>query len=354
MCFWLGVSKIVEAAGSIKIMAKLLSPVYKIIMPEIPKEHPAIGSVTMNLAANMIGLDNAATPLGIKAMQDLQSLNKSKDTATNAQIMFLVINTSSISLFPISIFMYRTQLGAANPTEVFIPLLLATSFSTLVGFLVTAIVQKISLLRMPVLMLGTLFIALIASVIYWGISAGSSLATQSTLIGNSIIIFLLGILFCYALLKKVAIYEKFIEGAKDGFKTAIDILPYLIAMLFAIAIFRASGALDLLLNGIKWCCNLFFSDTRFVDALPVSLVKPLSGSGARGVMIDVINTFGVDSLQGRIAALMQGSTETTFYVIAVYFGAIGITRIRHAAICGLCADFASMIGAIVAGYYFFA
>ena len=354
LCLWMGIAQITQASGLINILARILSPIFKIIMPSVPADHKAISSITMNIAANMLGLDNAATPMGIKAMNDLQELNPNKTVASDAQIMFLVINTSAITLFPVSIFMYRMQMGAANPTDVFIPLLLATSCSTLAGFIVTSFVQKIPLLRIPVLVLFLLFISFVGSIICWGIWAGSRLTEQSTIAGNLVLLILIAAIFIWAMIKKVNVFDSFITGAKDGFKVSIDILPYLVAMLFAIALFRSSGVLDVIIDGIKYISNLFFSDIRFVDALPVSIIKPLSGSGARAMMIDVMQTFGADSLQGHIASIMQGSTETTFYVLAVYFGSVGIVKVRHAIFCGLCADCASMIASIVLGYMFFA
>lgn len=354
LCFWMGIAQITQASGMIDLLAKILSPLFKIIMPSVPTNHKSISSITMNMAANMLGLDNAATPLGIKAMKDLQELNPNKTVATDAQIMFLVINTSAVTLFPVSIFMYRMQMGATNPTDVFIPLLLATSCSTLVGFLVTALVQKIPLIKFPIFVLFLLFVCFIAAVICWGMWAGSKLTEQSTLVGNLLLLLLIATVFIWALVKKVNIIDSFITGAKDGFKVAIEILPYLVAMLFAIAIFRSSGALDYLMDGVRYVCSLFFSDVRFVDSLPVSIVKPLSGSGARAMMIDVMQTYGADSLQGSIASIMQGSTETTLYVIAVYFGAVGVVKVRHAIFCGLCADFASMVASVILGYIFFA
>ncbi len=353
LCAWLGICRIIENAGITNVISKILAPLFKVIMPEIPAGHPAISSVTMNLSANMLGLDNAATPLGIKAMKDLQSLNPNPEVATNAQIMFLVLNTSSVCLFPVTIFLYRAQMGAALPAEVFVPVLITTTISTIVGFLVTALVQKINFIRLPILICSAFLIALLGAVVVWGMYAGAALSTQSSLVANFILILIIGTVFLIGMIKKIKVFEVFISGAKEGFETALQILPFLVAMLLAIGLFRASGALDFILDGLRYIASLFSSDVRFVDALPVSIVKPLSGSGARAMMLDVMSTFGVDSFQGRLAAIMQGSTETTFYVIAVYFGAVGITKVRHAIACGLAADFAAMVASVIVAYYFF-
>ncbi len=353
MCVWLGISRVAESTGITEIIAKLLTPLFRVIMPEIPAGHKAISSITMNLSANMLGLDNAATPLGIKAMKDLQSINPDPKTASNAEIMFLVINTSAVTIFPVSIFLYRAQLGSVAPTEVFIPLLLATTCSSVVGFLVTAFVQKLNIIRWPIFIALAMLISLVTAIVAWSINAGANLSNESKFLANLCLLCLIGLVFTWAMFKKINAFNAFIDGAKEGFKTAIDILPYLVAMLFAIAFFRASGALDYLLDGVRWIMSLVCSDTRFVDSLPVAIVKPLSGSGARAMMIDVFNTFGVDSFQGNVASIMMGSTETTFYVLAVYFGSVGITRVRHAVACGLAADFAAMISSIIIGYMFF-
>lgn len=353
MCIWLGISRVAENSGITEVIARILTPLFRAIMPEIPAGHRAISSITMNLSANMLGLDNAATPLGIKAMKDLQSINPDPQTASNAEIMFLVINTSAVTIFPVSIFMYRAQMGSVAPTEVFVPLLLATLCSTIAGFLVTAAVQKISLLRWPIFLALILVISFVGAVAAWGIHAGAGLSEESKFIANLCLLCLIGTVFFWALIKRINAFESFIEGAREGFKTAIDILPYLIAMLFAIALFRASGALDFLLDGLRWVVSLVTSDTRFVDSLPVAIAKPLSGSGARAMMIDVFNTFGVDSFQGKVASIMMGSTETTFYVLAVYFGSVGIIRARHAVACGLVADFTAMTASVIIGYIFF-
>lgn len=354
MALWLGVVALGEASGLIERLARLLSPLFTRLMPEVPAGHPAISSMTLNLSANILGLDNAATPLGIKAMKDLQTLNPRPDTASNAQILFLVLNTSSVTLFPVTILLYRAQLGAQDPAAVFIPILIATSCSTLVGLLVTAWVQRLHLRDTVVLgFLGLAFAALLALVGWFSTLSADELQRQSSLLSNLLIISLV-ILFLVAARRKVAnVYETFIEGAKQGFETAIGIIPYLLAMLVAIGVFRASGALDLVLGGVRELVAWFGADTRWVDALPTALMKPLSGSGARAMMIDTMNSFGVDSFQGRLAATFQGSTETTFYVLAVYFGAVGIRHARHAVGCGLAADLAGIIAAIAVAYWFY-
>jgi len=354
MAFWLGVVSVGEASGLIDKLARLLSPLFTRLMPEVPKGHPAISSMTLNLSANILGLDNAATPLGIKAMKDLQTLNTTPDVASNAQILFLVLNTSSVTLFPVTILLYRAQMGAADPASVFIPILIATSCSTVVGLLVTATVQRIKLwdtLIMACLLSG--FVLMLAFVGWLSTLTATELQRQSSLISNLSIISLILLFLMVAHKKKVNVYDTFIEGAKQGFETAINIIPYLLAMLVAIGVFRASGALDVVMdamrNGVIW----FGWDARWVDTMPTAFMKPLSGSGARAMMIDTMNTFGVDSFQGRLAATMQGSTETTFYVLAVYFGAVGIRHTRHALLCGLSADFAGISAAIAVAYWFY-
>jgi spore maturation protein SpmB len=323
-------------------------------MPEVPAGHPAISSMTLNLSANVLGLDNAATPLGIKAMHDLQALNPRKDTASNAQILFLVLNTSSVTLFPVTILLYRAQMGAEDPALVFIPILIATSCSTLAGLLVTAWVQRLPLRDGVVLAyLGLAFAALLSLVAWFATLGADELQRQSSLVSNLLIISLIVLFLAVAHRRAVNVYEAFIEGAKQGFETAIGIIPYLVAMLVAIGIFRASGALDLLLDAVRSLAITVGADTRWIDAMPTALMKPLSGSGARAMMIDTMNTFGVDSFQGRLAATFQGSTETTFYVLAVYFGAAGIRHARHALACGLTADFAGIAAAIAVAYWFY-
>ena len=353
MCFWLGISRIMDSAGLTEKLAALLTPLFRVIMPEIPQGHPATGSIAMNMAANMLGLDNAATPLGLRAMKELETLNKTPGTATNAEIMFLVINTSSVTIFPVSVFLYRSKFGAADPVDVFLPILIATSCSTLAGFLAAALFQKINILKLPVLLALGGLLGLVAGVFVWSLYAGAALASQASYAANGAVLFFIGGLLAYGLLKKVPVYEEFIKGAKEGFRVCIDILPYLVAMLTAIAFLRAGGVLPLLLSGIKKLFAGLGTGTDFVDALPVAFMHPFSGSGARALMLDTFNTFGVDSLTGHIAAVMQGSTETTFYVLAVYFGSVGIIRVRHAVTCGLIADFTAMVAAIIAGMVFF-
>ncbi|MEH6517545.1 MAG: nucleoside recognition domain-containing protein [Halioglobus sp.] len=354
MAFWLGVVAVGEASGLIDKLARMLSPLFTRLMPEVPKNHPAISSMTLNLSANILGLDNAATPLGIKAMKDLQTLNPNPTVATNAQILFLVLNTSSVTLFPVTILLYRAQLGAPDPAAVFIPILFATSCSTLAGLLVTAWVQRISLRDgMLLACLGGGFAFLLALVGYFATLSVDQLQSQSSLISNLLIVSLVVLFLGVAHRRSVNVYETFIEGAKQGFETAIGIIPYLLAMLVAVGIFRASGALDILLDIVRAFAGLFGADTRWVDAMPTALMKPLSGSGARAMMVDTMNTFGVDSFQGRLAATLQGSTETTFYVLAVYFGSVGIRHARHALACGLAADAAGIMAAIAAAYWFY-
>lgn len=354
MALWLGIVAIGEASGLVDKLARLLSPLFTRLMPEVPAGHPAISSMTLNLAANILGLDNAATPLGIKAMKDLQSLNPTPAVATNAQILFLVLNTSAVTLFPVTILLYRAQLGAPDPAAVFIPILIATSCSTLAGLLVTAWVQRIRLADTVVLaFLGGCFALLLALVGWFATLGADELQRQSSLLSNLLIIGLIMVFLLAAHRRSVNVYDTFIEGARQGFETAIGIIPYLLAMLVAIGVLRASGALDVAMNGLRDLVALGGWDTRWVDAMPTGLMKPLSGSGARAMMIDTMNTFGVDSFQGRLAATMQGSTETTFYVLAVYFGAVGIRHTRYALACGLAADAAGIGAAIAVAYWFY-
>lgn len=354
LSFWLGMMKIAEHAGIIDKIAQFISPLFVRLMPEVPKGHPAIGSMTMNLSANFLGLDNAATPLGLKAMQDLQLLNPNKETASDAQILFLVLNTSAVTLFPVTVFVYRAQQGALNPTDVFVPILLATFASTLAGLFAVAFVQKIKLYQQIILLYLAAGIALVGGiVVYFTTLSAELLAQQSSLMGNLLIFSTLISFLFVALKRKVNVYDSFIEGAKQGFETSIRIIPYLLAMLCAIGVFRASGALDILIDGIRQLVLLFNGDTRFVDALPTAFMKPLSGSGARAMMIETMNTHGADSFAGRLASIVQGSTETTFYVLAVYFGSVGIRYSRHALACGLIADLAGITAAIGVCYWFF-
>lgn len=354
MTFWLGIMKIGESAGFMAALARFLNPLFARIFPTIPANHPALGAITMNIAANMLGLDNAATPMGLKAMQELQTLNPEKDTASNAQILFLVINTASVTLFPVTIFAYRAQLGAADPTDVFIPILIATYCSTLCGFIAVALVQKINLFDRVILSYMVGLSLLMAGLTLWFAHlSAAQMQAQSSLISNFLLLLLIVVFIGGAALKRVNVYYVFIEGAKEGFATAVRIIPYLVAMLVGIAVFRASGALELLMNAIRLVIASIGWDTRFVDGVPTALMKTLSGSGARGMMIDTMKTQGADSFAGRLVSVIQGSTETTFYVLAVYFGSVGIKRTRHAVQCGLFADLAGFIAAVAVAYLFF-
>ncbi|MCG9963553.1 MAG: nucleoside recognition domain-containing protein [Shewanella sp.] len=354
LSLWMGLMRIGEKAGVVGAIAFIFEPLLRRLMPEVPKGHPAFGSMTMNLTANVFGLDNAATPLGLKAMQDLQSLNPVKTVATNAQILFLVLNTSSVTLVPVTVFLYRAQQGAAAPADIFLPILLATSASTLAGLLTVAFVQRLSLLNAVVLGYGAVILsALVASGFYLMTLTAEAIGTVSTAMGNGILLLLVFSFVLVAGVRKVAIYDEFIEGAKAGFNQSIQLIPYLLAMLLAIGLLRASGALDYLLQLIAGGVSLFGFDTRFVDAMPTALMKPFSGSGARAMMLETMSHHGVDSFAGRLAAIFQGSTETTFYVLAVYFGSVGIRHGRHALACGLTADFAGISAAIVVCYWFY-
>ena len=354
MCLWLGIMKLGEKGGAVDLLAKAFGPLLRRLFPSIPEGHPAMGSMVMNMAANMLGLDNAATPLGLKAMAELQELNPDKDTATNDQILFLVINTSAVTLIPITIFVYRAQLGAADPTDVFIPLIIATYCSTMVGLVVTAAVQKLRLLE-PVVMayLGAMTLAVGSLVFYFSRLPREVMERQSSLISNFAIFGVIITFLILAARRRVPLYETFVEGAKDGFKVAVGIIPYLVAMLVAIGVFRASGALDWLLTGVRWGVEGMGIDSRWVDGLPTILMRPLSGSGARGMMLETMTAMGPDSFAGRLVSVVQGSTETTFYVLAVYFGSVGIRNTRHAVGCGLAADLAGAIAAILVTYFFF-
>lgn len=354
LTLWMGLMRLGEKAGVVAAIAWVFEPLLNKLMPEVPRGHPAYGSVTMNLTANMLGLDNAATPLGLKAMADLQSLNPDKKTATNAQILFLVLNTSSVTLVPVTVFLYRAQQGAADPADIFLPILLSTLGSTLAGLSVVALVQRIRLLDWVVLGYGAILLGgLSAGVMYLLTLGAERIGEVSAMLGNGL---LLGIIFAFvlvALLRRVAVYDEFIEGAKSGFEQSVRLIPYLLAMLLAIALLRASGALDYLLGVIAALVNHMGMDGRFIDALPTALMKPLSGSGARAMMLETMAHYGVDSFAGRLAAIFQGSTETTFYVLAVYFGAVGIRNGRHALACGLFADLAGICTAIVVCYWFY-
>ena len=354
LALWLGIMKIGEKSGFIELITRGLTPLFSRLMPEVPKGHPALGSIVMNIAANALGLDNAATPLGIKAMKELQTLNPNPDTATNAQILFLVINTAGVTLFPVTIFTYRAQLGAANPTDVFIPILIATYVSAMMGLFSVSLVQKINLFDKVVLAYLGGFTLLVGGLLaYFSSLSQEQMLQQSSIISNVVLFSLIICFIVRAMYKGINAYDAFIEGAKEGFQTAILIVPYLVAMLVAIGVFRASGALDLLADLVRVGVNSVGMDTRFVDALPTALMKPFSGSGARAMMIDTMKAHGADSFAGRLASIVQGSTETTFYVLAIYFGAVGIKRIRYAAVCGIIADFSGIFAAIVVGYWFF-
>ncbi len=354
MALWLGVMKIGERAGMLDLLTRGLAPLFKRLFPEVPPNHPALGAMTMNMGANMLGLDNAATPLGIKAMQELQKLNPTPDTASDAQILFLVINTASVTLLPVTIFTYRAQMGAADPTDVFIPLLITTYIGTLAGLLVTGMYQRLNLWnRVTMAYLGGATAIIGGLVVYFGNLDAAEMTRQSSILSNVLLFGLVSTFLMMAVWRRVNAYEAFIEGAKEGFQTAITIIPYLVAMLVAIAVFRASGALDLLMNGMRSIVLSFGYDARWVDALPTALMKPFSGSGARAMMIDTMQTHGADSFAGRLASIVQGSTETTFYVLAVYFGAVGIKRVRHAVTCGLIADVAGILAAVGMAYLFF-
>ncbi|ROS05080.1 spore maturation protein SpmA [Sinobacterium caligoides] len=354
LSLWMGLMRVGEKAGVVGFFAKLFEPLLSRLMPEVPRGHPAYGSVTMNLTANVLGLDNAATPLGLKAMQDLQTLNPNKSVATNAQILFLVLNTSSVTLVPVTVFLYRAQQGAAAPADIFLPILLATTASTLAGVAIVSLFQRISLLNSVVLGYGALiFGSIMALVFYMGTLTTTAIGSLSTAMGNGVLLLLVFSFVLVAGLRKVAVYDEFIEGAKEGFAQSIQLIPYLLAMLLAIALLRASGALDYLLHLIASLVLMLDGDTRFVDALPTAIMKPFSGSGARAMMLEAMAHHGVDSFAGRLAAIFQGSTETTFYVLAVYFGAVGIKNGRHALVCGLTADLAGIIAAISVCYYFY-
>lgn len=354
LSLWLGIMKIGEKGGIVNAMARILNPVFSKLFPDIPKNHPVFGNIFMNISANMLGLDNAATPLGLKAMERLQELNPRKDTASNPMIMFLVLNTSGLTIIPVSIMVYRSQLGATQPTDIFIPILIATFFSTLAGIVVTSIYQRINLLQ-PILLATLGGLSACVAVMIWGFSQldGPMMNLVGTTSAN-VLLFLIIIAFIGAgVRKKINVYDAFIEGAKGGFETAVRIIPYLVAILVSIGIFRASGAMDWLIEGIKWLVNQTGCDNQWVGALPTALMKPLSGSGARGMMVDAMTTYGADSFVGRLSCIFQGSTDTTFYILAVYFGSVGISKTRHAVACGLLADLAGVIASIFVCYLFF-
>lgn len=354
LSLWLGIMKIGEKGGVINVVARVLSPVFTRLFPDIPKGHPVTGSIFMNVAANMLGLDNAATPLGLKAMEQLQELNPKKDTATNPMIMFLVLNTSGLTLIPVSIMVYRAQMGAAQPTDIFVPILLATFFSTLAGIVFTSLYQRINLINRTMLLTLGGMSAVVAAII-WGFAQmdKAQMNIVSTSVANILLMLIIVMFILAGMRKKVNVYDAFIEGAKDGFTTAVRIIPYLVAILVGIGVFRASGAMDMLVDGIKWTVAALGGNTDFVGALPTALMKPLSGSGARGMMVDAMTTYGADSFVGRLSCIFQGSTDTTFYILAVYFGSVGVRYTRHAVACGLLADLAGVIAAIAICYMFF-
>lgn len=354
LSLWMGIMKIGEKGGLVNALARWLSPLFIKLFPDLPRNHPVIGNIFMNLAANMLGLDNAATPLGLKAMEGLQELNPKKDTASNPMIMFLVLNTSGLTLIPVSILVYRAQMGAAQPTDIFIPILLATFMSTLVGIIATALYQKISLWNKTILTAlgGSL---LLMGLLIWGFSNmdREQMNAVSTTVANVSLFSIIMAFIVAGVRHKINVYDAFIEGAKDGFSTAVRIIPYLIAILVAVGVFRASGAMDMLTDGIAALLRWFGADDRIVGALPTALMKPLSGSGARGMMVDAMQTYGADSFVGRLSCIFQGSTDTTFYILAVYFGSVGIRKTRHAVTCGLLADAAGILSAIAVAYFFF-
>ena len=354
LSLWMGIMRIGEQGGVIGVFSRLLSSLFTKLFPEIPKGHPVTGSIFMNLAANMLGLDNAATPLGLKAMEGLQELNPKKDTASNPMIMFLVLNTSGLTLIPISIMVYRAQLGAAQPTDVFVPILLATFFSTLAGIIAVSLYQRINLLNRTILLfLGGTSLVIAGIIYFFSMLSRQQIDIYSTTSAN-VFLFVIIIGFIVAgMRKKINVYDAFVEGAKEGFTTAVRIIPYLVAILVAIGVFRASGCMDYLIEGIANLVNLCGINSDFVGALPTALMKPLSGSGARGLMVDAMNTYGADSFVGRLSCIFQGSTDTTFYILAVYFGSVGVVRTRHAVPCGLLADLAGIIAAILICYLFF-
>lgn len=354
LALWLGIMKIGERAGAVNVLARVLSPVFTKLFPDIPKNHPVMGSIFMNIASNMLGLDNAATPTGLKAMQQMQELNTRKDTATNPMIMFLVLNTSGLTIIPTTILAFRAAKGAAMPTDVFIPILIATTVATLAGIIITALWQKINLFQ-PLLLLTLGGLIASVGVIVWGFGQmdKDTMALVTNVTANVILLGIIVTFIAMGAFKKINVYDAFIEGAKDGFHTAVRIIPYLVAILVAVAVFRASVAMDMLVEGIAWCVRACGLDDQFVGALPTAFMKPLSGSGARGLMLEAMDNYGADSFIGRLSCIFQGSTDTTFYVLAVYFGSISVKNTRHAVSCGLLADLAGVIAAIAIAYVFF-
>ena len=354
LSLWLGIMKIGERGGVVNGLARLLGPIFARLFPDVPRNHPVVGHMFMNLSANMLGLDNAATPLGLKAMEGLQELNPKKDTASNPMIMFLVLNTSGLTLIPVSILVYRAQMGAAAPTDIFIPILICTFISTLAGVVTTSLYQRINLFQ-PTLLLFLGGLSAIVAGIVWGFSRldGPMMELVGTTSANVILLAIIVTFLVVAALRRVNVYDAFVEGAKGGFQTAVRIIPYLVAILVAIGVFRASGAMDALIGGIVWLVSALGGDAEWVGALPTALMKPLSGSGARGMMVDAMTTYGADSFVGRLSCIFQGSTDTTFYILAVYFGSVGIRHTRHAVTCGLMADLAGIIAAVFICYLFF-
>lgn len=354
LTLWLGLMKIGEKGGVVRIFAKVVGPFFARLFPELPKNHPAIGPMMLNVSANMLGLDNAATPMGLKAMEEMQKTNKEKDTASNAMIMFLVLNTSGLTILPISVMVFRAQLGAVNPSDIFIPILLATFFSTIAGLIAVSLYQKINLFDKVILAyIGGISVFVFGVIVWFSYLPQEAITKISTLASNLILFSIIILFILLGVKNKVNIYETFIEGAKEGFQVAVKIIPFLVAILVAIGVFRASGSMDMLIDGIRGVLLAYNVDTAFVEALPTALMKPLSGSGARGMMVDAMNTFGADSFVGRVASTVQGATDTTFYIIAVYFGSVGIKKTRYAVTCGLIADFAGIIAAILMAYLFF-
>ncbi len=354
LTLWLGFLKIAEKGGMVSVLTKLIGPLFSRLFPSLPKNHPAYGSMMMNIAANMLGLDNAATPMGLKAMEEMQTVNENKDTASDAQIMFLVLNTSGLTVIPISIMVFRAQLGAANPADIFLPILFATFFSTMAGIISVSLIQRIRLYN-PIILAYLGFMLIGVGAMIWGMSLldQEQIRTVSLFIANFLLFSFIILFIIRAVIKKVNVYEAFIEGGKEGFSVAIKIIPYLIAILVGIGVFRASGAMDFIIDGIAAIVNFLGFDTDFVGALPTALMKPLSGSGARGMMIDAMTAHGADSFVGRLACIVQGSTDTTFYIVALYFGSVGIRKTRYAITCGLIADFAGIVAAILIAYMFF-
>lgn len=354
LALWLGIMKIGEKAGAVNVLARMLSPVFTRLFPDIPRNHPVMGSIFMNIASNMLGLDNAATPTGLKAMAQMQELNPKKDTATNPMIMFLVLNTSGLTVIPTTILAFRASYGAAQPTDVFIPILLATTVATLAGMIITALWQRINLFQ-PVLLAVLVGLCAFVAVVVWGFGQmdQATMAKVTGLVGPLILLAIIVAFILGGFIRKINVYDAFIEGAKEGFQTAVRIIPYLVAILVAVGVFRASGAMDVVIRGISRLFEMMGLDTDFVGALPTAFMKPLSGSGARGLMLEAMKSYGADSFVGRLSCIFQGSTDTTFYILAVYFGSVGVKYTRHAVACGLLADLAGVIAAIFIAYIFF-